>query len=124
MSGEILITSYNGNNVADNHLSTTSVIDASQMDHLCTHNYDGTSVAMDLDGLLLMMIKIEAKYEGHVFLDFVVMDDGTKMKKISHAKYRPNGKNNIGGCLPLSIPKPNWYADPTHRAKCVAGAFF
>ena len=55
----------------------------------------------------------------------LVTDDDTKMNKtISHAKYCPNGKNNIEGCLPLSIPEPNWYVDPIHRAKCMAGAFF
>jgi len=125
MSSEILSTPYNGNNVADNPLSTTGVIDVNRMDHLCTRNYDGTSGAMEVADLLLMMIETEAKYEGQIFLDYVVTDDDTKKKQIiSHAKYFPNGKNNIGGCLPLSIPEPNWYANLNHRAKCVAGAFF
>ena len=71
------------------------------------------------------MQQLETKYNGAIFLDYVVTDDDTKMKKyLTHPKYRPNGKKNIGGQLPLSIPEPNWYADPTHRAKCVAGAFF
>ena len=47
------------------------------------------------------------------------------MKKyISHPKYWPNRRKNIGGSLPLDIPELNWYADPTHLAKCVAGSFF
>ena len=100
-------------------------IDTSSMDHQCTRNYDGSSGAMESDGLLLLMQQLEAKYEGAIYLDYVVTDDDTKMKKyLTHPKYRPKGKKNIGGQLPLSIPEPNWYADPTHRAKCVAGAFF
>jgi len=67
MSGEILSTPYNDNNVADNPLSTTGVIDVNQMDHLCTRTYDGTSGTMESNGLLLMMIEMEAKYEGHIF---------------------------------------------------------
>ena len=25
---------------------------------------------------------------------------------------------------PPHIPEPKWFADPTHRAKCIAGSFF
>ena len=47
------------------------------------------------------------------------------MKKyITHPHYKPRGWKNHGGSLPLDIPVPQWFADPTHRAKCVAGSFF
>lgn len=60
-----------------------------------------------------------------MWLEYIITDDDTKIKKyISHPKYKPNGRKNIGGSLPVDIPEPNWYADPTHRAKCVAGSFF
>jgi len=77
MSSEILSTPYNGNNVADNTLSTTGVIDVNRMDHLCTRNYDGTSGAMEVADLLLMMIETEAKYEGQIFLCLYLSQIGT-----------------------------------------------
>ena len=104
---------------------TTNVIDVSVQDHYCTRNYDGSSGGMESEGLLLLMKKIDAKYEGELYLDTVVTDDDTKMKKyITHAEYKPRGWKNHGGSLPNHIPAPKWFADPTHRAKCVAGAFF
>lgn len=33
-------------------------------------------------------------------------------------------KRNIGCSLPVYIPEPNWYVDPTHRAKCLSGDLF
>ena len=100
-------------------------LDTSDKDHYCTYNYEGGSGAMESDGLLLLMKKIQKQYDGQIFLDYDITDDDTKMKKyITHPKYRPRGKKNIGGSLPVAIPEPNWYADPTHRAKCVAGSFF
>ena len=58
-------------------------------------------------------------------MEYVVTDDGTKMKKyISHQKYKPNGEKSSGGSLPGDISVPKWYEDPTHRDKCVVGAFY
>lgn len=37
---------------------------------------------------------------------------------------RPTGIKNIGGRLSKNIPEPKWFADPTYKDKCVAGAFF
>ena len=103
----------------------TGVISTDGLDHVCTRNYDGSSGAMESDGLLLLMKQLKERYNGDIWLEYVITDDDTKMKKyISHPKYRPRGKTNIGGSLPLDIPEPKWYADPTHRAKCVAGSFF
>ena len=55
----------------------------------------------------------------------MVTDNDIKMKKyITHAEYKERGWKNHGRSLPNDIPAPKWFADPTHRAKCVAGAFF
>ena len=95
------------------------------MDHYCMRNYDGSSGGMESEGLLLMMRNLDKKYGGEIYLDTIVTDDDTKMKKfITHTKYKPRGWKNHGGSLPANIPEPKWFADPTHRAKCVAGSFF
>lgn len=52
--------------------------------HICARNYDWTSGAMEADGLLLMILEIEAKYEWHILVDYMVKDDDTKMKKLFH----------------------------------------
>ena len=104
---------------------STGILDTSTIDHECTRNYDGSSGGMESDGLLLLMLKLDKDYEGEIFLEYVITDDDTKMRSyIDHHKTKPRGKKNIGGSLPSHIPVPNWYADPTHRAKCVAGSFF
>lgn len=90
MSDGILRTPYNNNN--DDPLLSTGVIDGNLMGHQCTCNYDGSLCAMELAGLLLTMIEMEAKYEGQIYLDYVVTNNNAKMKIfISHAKYRPRG---------------------------------
>ena len=100
-------------------------LDVSLLGHECTRNYDGSSGAMESDGLLLMVMKMHKRYDGEKFLDYVITDDDIKMKSyIKHPKTRPKGKKNIGGSFPKHIPVPNWYADPTHRAKFMAGLFF
>ena len=104
---------------------TTNVIDTELQDHPCVQNYDGSSGGMESDGLLLLIKKLKERTNGEVYLDYIVTDDDTKMKKyITHAQYKERGWKNHGGSLPSDIPEPNWFADPTHRAKCVAGAFF
>ena len=101
------------------------MIDTSAQDHPCVRNYDGSSGGMESEGLLLLMKQLRDKANGEIYLDYVITDDDTKMKKIiSHPEYKDRGWKNHGGSLPLDIPEPNWFADPTHRAKCVAGAFF
>ena len=60
-----------------------------------------------------------------MFIEYIVSDDDSTMRKyLTHPDKKPAGRKNIGGCLPKEIPVSEWYADPTHRAKCVAGAFF
>ena len=41
---------------------------------------------MESEGLLLLMKKIDAKYEGELYLDTVVTDVDTKMKKVHHSR--------------------------------------
>ena len=101
------------------------IIDTSLADHPCTINYDGSSGGMESDGLLLLILELEKKMKGRIYYETIVTDDDTKLKKyIKHTAYKPRGFKNIGGVLPSNIPEPKWFADPTHRAKCVAGAFF
>ena len=65
----------------------TDVIDVDSQDYSCTRNYEGGSGEMESDGLLLMMKKLSKKTNGEIFLDYVVTDDYTKMKKyITHAE--------------------------------------
>ncbi len=81
--------------------------------------------AMESDGLLLLLKQLYDKYKKNVFVEIVVTDDDTKIKKyISYPQYAARGWVNHGGVLPRHIPEPIWFADPTHRAKCVAGVFF
>ena len=95
------------------------------LDHVCPRNYEGSSGAMESDGLLIILEELHKKYEGIIYIDYVVSDDDTKMRKyLQHPKYLPTGKKNIGGSLPSHLYVPKWYADPTHRAKCVTGDFF
>ena len=76
------------------------------------------------DGLLHLAISLDDKYNERLFYQTIVTDDDTKLKKYTkHLHYLPNEKTNIGEHLPLHIPEPSWFADLTHRAKCVAGVF-
>ena len=80
---------------------------------------------MESDGLLWLMKRLFTLMLGCVYYGFIVGDDDSTMKKyVTHPAKRPRGAVNIGGRLPKEIPKPKWFADPTHRAKCVAGKFF
>ena len=59
------------------------------------------------------------------FYEYTVSnDDMTTKKYLTHPEKKSTGKMNIGRRLPKEIPIPKWFADPTHRAKCVAGKFF
>ena len=63
--------------------------------------------------------------KGKNYYEYIVSDDDKKMKKyLTHPEKQPAGKKNIGGRLPIEIPVPKWFADPTHGAKYVAGALF
>ena len=99
-------------------------LDVSGADHDCVLNYLGSSGGMESDGLLMLFKRLYKERNGKLHYDTVVTDDDTKLKQyLSHPWYKPNGKKNHGGELPLEIPEPKWFADPTHRAKCVADGF-
>ena len=91
----------------------------------CPCNYSGSSGAMESDGMLYLMKRMHTVMHGKIYYEWIVSDDDNKMKKyLTHPQTRPTGKKHIGGRLHIIIPKPKWFADPTHRSKCVAGAFF
>lgn len=118
---EVEIANLNGVNID----ISTNVFVKTQKCEDCCKNYEGTSGAMESDGLLLISKKIEKEYAGSVYLDYIITDDDSTMKKyLTHPKKRPNGNVNIGGRLPLSIPEPKWFADPSHRTKCVRNMFY
>ena len=80
---------------------------------------------MKSDGLLLVMKELKDKRNGEVYLHVIISDDDTKMKNyVAHPEYKQRGWKNYGEYLPSDIPVPNWFTDPTHRAKCVTGAYF
>ena len=49
-------------------------------DHDCVRNYDGSSGAMESDGLLLLLKQLYEKYKQKIFVEIVVTDDDTKIK--------------------------------------------
>ena len=113
-----------GQIVAPEHMST-NVLEPSEGHPSCPCNYDGSPGSMESDGMLWLIKRLHTMMSGCVFYEYIVSDDDTTMKKyLTHPDKRPKGAVNIGGRLPKEIPEPCWFADPTHRAKCVAGKFF
>ena len=103
----------------------TNVLKPSNKHDTCPCNFDGSPGSMESDGMLWMMKRLHTMMSGCVYYEYIVSDDDTTMKKyLTHPEKRPRGEVNIGGRLPKEIPVPKWFADPTHRAKCVAGKFF
>ena len=104
---------------------STNVLEPSTEHQNCPCNYDGSPGSMESNGMLWLMKRLYKMMSGSVYYEFIVSDDDTTMKKyLTHPEKRPRGEKNIGGRLPKEIPVPTWFADPTHRAKCVAGKFF
>ena len=113
----------NNQQVSLEEMSTNMIMNNTHTN--CPCNYSGSSGAMDSDGMLFLMKRVHTVMQGKILYEYIVSDDDNKMKKyLTHPATRPTGKKNIGGRLPKEIPEPKWFADPTHRAKCVAGAFF
>ena len=80
---------------------------------------------MESDGMLWLMKQLHTMMSRCVYYKYIVSDDDTTMKKyLTRLDKRPRGEVNIGGRLLKEIPVPKWFADPTHRAKCIAGKFF
>ena len=51
-------------------------------------------------------------------------DDTTLSQYLRHLWCKEKGTKNHGELLRIDISKPQWFVDPTHRVKCVAGVFF
>lgn len=109
--------------VSPEEMSTNMVDNTSHTN--CPCNYSGSSGAMESDGMLFLIKRLQSVINGKVFDEFIVSDDDNKMKKyLTHPVTRHTGKKNIDGKLPTEIHVSKWFADPTHRVKCVAGVFF
>ena len=80
------------------------VLDTTLMDHDCTRNYDGSSGAMESDGLLLLMKQLKRKYNGEIWLDYVITDDDTKMKNTYPIRHTDHVERRIlGGAYRLTF---------------------
>ena len=88
--------------------------------HDCTLNHDGSSKAMEAEGLLQILMRLNDKHEGKVHIKAVVSDDDTTMKSVIRHESSVAKK----GRLPADIPEPIWLADPGHRIKVVAGKIY
>ena len=63
---------------------TTRVIESvPDCDYECVRNYDGSSGAMESDGLLLLLYDLYKKFKNKVYHECVVTDDATKLKKLN-----------------------------------------
>ena len=104
--------------------------------HECPKNYDGSSKGMEAEGSLRLCKKAQ---ERRYSIGIIVSDDDSTMwavLKHSHKEKEEKDetyiwpKNDKGkkvpdkGCLPLSIPEPTFYADPSHRTKILAKKLF
>ena len=106
------------------HIVTEHVDSTLVKDHDCVRNYDGSSGGMESDGLILILKESYEKYGNNIFVETVVTDDDTKIKKyLTYPKYKDRGWKTHGGCLPLHITESSQFVDPTHLEKCVAGDF-
>ena len=88
--------------------------------HDCTLNHEGSSKAMEADGLLQILTRLHEKHDGKVHIKAVVSDDDTTMKAVVRHESSVAKK----GRLPAEIPEPKWLADPGHRIKVVAGKMY
>ena len=105
--------------------------------HKCSKNFEGSSKSMEAEGALQLCIKAHNRSYN---IGVIVSDDDSTMRAVlrhSHTdktnkdanyKWPRNSKTNIKvkdtGRLPLHIPEPTFYADPSHRTKIVAKKFF
>ena len=88
-------------------------------EHECPMNYKGSSKAMEADGALSLVTKLDKMTDSKVFLEAIVTDDDSSIRAVvAHAT--PKGK----GRLPPHIQEPTWFVDPSHRTRVVARAVF
>ena len=81
--------------------------------HKCSINWSGSSGAMEASLAQDLIRGIFENSGGRVFVEYVVSDDDSTMR--AYCKAAENG-----GKLPQGIPEPTFYADPSHRIKCMA----
>ena len=74
--------------------------------HDCPLNHEGSSKAMEADGLLEILKRLHKEYEGKVYMESIVSDDDTTMKAI--IRHQSSIANK--GRLPTEIPEPTWLA--------------
>ena len=104
---------------------SSNVLSPSKKYSTCSCNYDRSQGSMESDDMLWLIKRLYTMMVGSGFNEYIISDDDTTMKKYpTHPEKRSTGKVNIGGRLPKEIPVPKWFADPTHRARCVAKKFF
>ena len=73
---------------------------------------------MEPDSCLEIVTNIHNNSQGDIYVKSITTDDDTTMKAV--LQNEGNGK----GRLPQNIPSPYFFADPSHRCKCVAGAIY
>ena len=88
--------------------------------HECPRNYKGSSKAMEADGALSLVTKLDRKTDSKVFVESLVTDDDSSIRAIlSHPS-----KGKQKGQLSEHIPQPRFLADPSHRARVVDSKIF
>ena len=104
--------------------------------HICPKNYEGSSKGMEAEGSLRLCVRArERKYA----IGIIVSDDDSTMRAVLKHSHKAKEKddntyiwprNDKGvklpdkGRLPLNIPEPTFYADPSHRTKILAKKLF
>ena len=87
--------------------------------HVCPRNYNGSSKGMESDAALHLYKRLLQDNDKKVVLKAIVADDDSSMRALlRHPHNNPKGK------LPLEMPEPEWFADPSHRTKVVAKPFY
>ena len=93
--------------------------------HSCAKNFEGSSKSMEAEAILQMVV--DAFNNRGFIVSVIVSDDDSTMKAcLKHRKLKADGKQykSDKGRLDVHIPEPLFLADPSHRVKVVAKAFF
>ena len=69
----------NEENPTTNDIADDGVLDTEDKKHFYTRNYDMNSDAIESDGILLLMKKLNRQYKNEIFVEYVITDDGTKI---------------------------------------------
>ena len=85
-------------------------------------NYRGSSKAMEADGALALVNKLDSDTDSKVYVESFVADDDASLRAV--LKHEDSSTKRSKGRLPKHIPEPKWLADPSHRTKVVTNAIF